>query len=205
MAARRKKEIKNTTSVATPSKSDSLKKRRRNIGIAIDKAAKNIKCKSDYEHIIRLSKEYSNITTSLQLEGVKATITKLRDYNYWAGEYDKHLKDPDYTTTIIKKLVTVIDTPEDETKKWTITLCWTIQNDYCICDSIIKSVQDYLIKMNSTLTDKTTATFSDRVEHHEIYHFEGSEEAYKLILKSAEYILDIVSGSMHEKCNVGIF
>jgi hypothetical protein len=66
-------------------------------------------------------------------------------------------------------------------------------------------MQNYLINVGLQSEDTVKTTFPDRTEFCQNYKFSGSKTSYELLMKSAEYILDITTLSAYEKCNVGIF
>lgn len=88
---------------------------------------------------------------------------------------------------------------------YNIMLCWTTKVDYCVCDSIINAVRDYLLKMKLEKVDNHTTTFIDKIEYCEVYQITTTKDIYEIILNSTQYILDISSDSIYDKCNVGVF
>ena len=84
-------------------------------------------------------------------------------------------------------------------------MCWTIKPDYCVCESIIEKIQKYFESIKVASQDIARTEFPDRIEFCETYKLNCTKEQYQLILKSAEYILDIATDSAYDKCNMGIF
>ena len=106
-------------------------------------------------------------------------------------------------TSKTKKATKKVNVQNDS--KYNITLCWTIKPDYCICESIIEKVQKYFTSIGINSFDLTRTEFPDRIEFCETYKLKCSKEKYEVIIKSAEYILDIATNSAYDKCNMGIF
>ena len=160
--------------------------------------------KTKFTTIIKLCKSYKDVVTDLQLEGVKVrAISKRFTTEYWQEKYDKFIEAEKIKINEKKSEKDVTKPPKKFI--YNIVLCWTTKADYCICDSIIGKVRDYLLKMDLKLIDTSNDNFIDRSEHTETYKIKTTEDIYKTILSSAEYILDISADSVYDRCNVGIF
>jgi superfamily II helicase len=150
-----------------------------------------------FQKMVKLAKNYEKVTTDMNLEGFNAKVhPNNMSVQYWQDAFEDFLHD----TKKLKKTVTKTDD-----HLYNIILCWTIKNDYCVCDSIIETMQNYFTNMGLSVEDTTKTTFPDRTEFCQNYKFSGSKSSYDLLMKSAEYILDITTLSAYEKCNVGIF
>lgn len=150
-----------------------------------------------FQKMVKLAKNYEKVTTDMNLEGFNAKVhPNNMSVQYWQDEFDSFL----HNTKKSKKAVTKTDD-----NLYNIILCWTIKNDYCVCDSIIETMQNYFKNMGLTVEDTVKTKFPDRTEFCQNYKFSGSKSNYDLLMKSAEYILDITTLSAYEKCNVGIF
>lgn len=150
-----------------------------------------------FQKMVKLAKNYEKVTTDMNLEGFNAKVhPNNMSVQYWQDEFDSFL----HNTKKSKKTVTKTDD-----NLYNIILCWTIKNDYCVCDSIIETLQNYFTNMGLSVEDTIKTSFPDRTEFCQNYRFSGSKSNYELLMKSAEYILDITTLSAYEKCNVGIF
>jgi hypothetical protein len=88
---------------------------------------------------------------------------------------------------------------------YNIMLCWSVQPDYCLCESIIEKLRKYFESVKVPAIDLAKTEFPDRTEFCETYKLRGSKEKYDLILNSADYLLHILADSTYDKCNIGIF
>lgn len=150
-----------------------------------------------FQKLIKLAKDYEKITTDMNLEGISAKVYPVTlSVQYWTDAYEDFL----HGIKKSKKSETITDE-----NLYNIMLCWTIKNDYCVCDSIIENMQMYFSNIGLITEDTVKTTFPDRTEFCQNYKFTGSKASYDLIMKSAEYILEISTVSAYEKCNVGIF
>ena len=149
-----------------------------------------------YQKLIKLAKDYEKVTTDMNLDGFNAKVYPATlSVQHWNDAYEAFLNN-----TKIKKVVTNADQ-----QLYNIMLCWTIKNDYCVCDSIIETMQNYFTSIGLSVEDTIKSAFPDRTEFCQNYKFTGSKTTYEMILKSAEYILDIATVSAYEKCNIGVF
>lgn len=150
-----------------------------------------------FQKMVKLAKNYEKVTTDMNLEGFNAKVhPNNMSVQYWEDAFDSFL----HGTRNLKKTVTKTDD-----QLYNIILCWTIKNDYCVCDSIIETMQNYFTNIGLIVEDTIKTAFPDRTEFCQNYKFIGSKSNYELLMKSAEYILDITTLSAYEKCNVGIF
>lgn len=88
---------------------------------------------------------------------------------------------------------------------YNIMLCWSIMSDYCLCESIIEKVRKYFENVKVPVVDFTKTEFPNRTEFCETYKLRCSKEKYELILNSAEYLLNALSDSTYDTCNIGVF
>jgi hypothetical protein len=177
---------------------DEIKKKRLNIRNSIYTTAKRKDSIEKFERLIKLSKEYKELTYKLVLSGnadVEIRSDKLRS-DYWKNKYDEYLLEQQVEKTELNKKVN---------KKWNITLCWSARPDYCICDNVVDKVRKYLIEMGLKHINDERTEFDDRLEFREVYQFNGPKVLYDTYLKSAEYILTITADSIHDVCNVGVY
>lgn len=177
---------------------DVLKDKRNRLRNTIYSAAKRKDSTDKFERLISLTKEYGQMTYELTLAGCQMSIDsdRLRE-SYWKRLYDEYIltKQEQVNEKISKKT----------DRKWNITLCWSVRPDYCVCDHIVGRVRNYLITMGLRKVDECQQVFDDRTEFSETFRFEGAKVLYSMIVKSAEYVLDVSSDSIHDKCNVGIY
>ena len=168
--------------------------------IAVDtlKASKDSKAK--FEKLIKLTTDYEAFIMDINLQGLTNVSAYPFSSQKWVDAYYAFMNAPKSTKKTKKTKI-------DKTKKYkyNIVLCWTIKADCCICESIINTVQNYMkaIKLNGENIIRTD--FIDRTEFCQTFELNCTKEKYELILKSAEYILDISADSIHDKCNIGIF
>ena len=157
-----------------------------------------------FDKLIKLGKEYENITLAMNLEGFSAKVWPLNlGSQKWIEARNDYLKDK---KAACKKVYNEIKSRETiQNNNYNIVLCWTIKPDYCVCESIVEKLQKYFTSIGLNTHDLTKTTFPDRVEFCETYRLNCSKDKYELILKSAEYILDISTESAYDKCNMGIF
>ena len=182
-------------------KIERLNQKKEKLVFEINNLIKKDDDKIKFQALIRNCKSLTNTIHDLQLEGVKVRLSAQKySYEYWAERYDAYINS-NKAKIIQQKSVT------NKEKKciYNILLCWTVKIDYCICESIIKKLQDYLIKMNMKLVDSSNDNFIDRIEHCETYQIKTTENVFNTILKSAEYILDISADSIYDKCNIAVF
>ena len=177
---------------------ETLKDKRKRIRGSIYSVSKRKDSSEKFEKLIALTKEYQELTFELTMQGcvVDTSSPTLRE-SYWKHAYDEY---------IISTQEQVNDAVTKKTdKKWNISLCWSVRPDYCVCDHIVSKVRDYLLKMGLKKIDETQQVFDDRTEFSETYRFVGAKILYTMIVKSAEYVLEVSSDSIHDKCNVGVY
>lgn len=149
-----------------------------------------------YQKLIKLAKSYEKVTTDMNLDGINAKVYPVKmSSQYWSEAYENFLSGRKKTPVA----------PITDQQQYDIMLCWTIKNDYCVCDSIIETMQNYFTSIGVSAADTTKSTFPDRTEFCQNYKYTGSKSSYELIMKSAEYILNFATVSAYEKCNIGIF
>lgn len=152
-----------------------------------------------FEKLLKLSRDYKKIILEMQLDRFKIEVSqKYLSEETWQEKYNDFLKG----THKNKKHE---PQKEDNIFSWNIILCWTIKHDYCICDSIIDNIKNYLNLIGLTYIDITKTEFPDRTEFCEQYSIKCSTDNYNIIMKSVDYILNISSNSIHDKCNIGVF
>lgn len=166
-----------------------------------------------YQSLIKICKEFANITDKLQAEGENVTIgAKKYDVKYWEEKYKKfnELNKPKTKTSETFKSKDNIVNNNDDLKRssdhlYYVMLCWTNKNDYFVCGSVIDRIKAYFEKLKLEFFDTQTTSFPDRTEHCSTFKFRGSEDVYNTIISSAEYIIDISASTVIEHCNVGVF
>lgn len=153
-----------------------------------------------FKKLIKATKLYKSLIDDMNLEGFSAKVWPATfETKRWIeaqAEFIKAKKD-----RCIKSYRAV----KENNSTYTITLCWTIKPDYCVCEPIVNKLQKYFASLNIPSVDRVSTEFPDRVEFCETYKLVGTEEKYELIIKSAEYILDITADSIYDKCNIGLF
>ena len=174
----------------------SAKRQKMKDAVASLKATKDSKTK--FERLIKITTDYESFITDLQLSG----LTKATAYPYssqkWIDAYYAFVNKPKAKPKAKK-------TDKNKKNKYNIILCWTIKPDYCVCESIIAKVKNYMSTIKLKCNDITRIDFPDRVEFCQTYELNCTKEKYDLIMKSAEYILELSTDSIYDKCNVGIF
>lgn len=174
-------------------KNDTLKDRRKRLRNTIYSVSRRKDSKEKFEKLIDLTKEYTELTFELTMQGCSVdTSTPILRESYWRQLYDEFN-------------IGVEDSPKKMDKNWNITLCWSVRPDYCVCDHIVTKVRGYLLEMGLKKIDEHQQTFEDRTEFSETYRFVGAKMLYNLIIKSAEYILEVSSDSIHDMCLVGVY
>lgn len=154
--------------------------------------------KEKFEKLIKITSDYEAYVTDVQLKGLTYASTHPYSSQKWIDAYYAFVNKPK-TKSKTKKV------DKNKTNKYNIVLCWTIKPDYCICESIIDKMQSYFSKLGLKVADTTKTDFPDRVEICETYKISCTKDKFELILKSAEYILEISTDSVYDKCNIGIF
>ena len=152
---------------------------------------------SKYKQLIKLTTAYERFVKKVESEGVKIkSCPAYMTSTHWKTKYKKITKTKTKPKT--KK-------PTTQNQHYALMLCWTIKPDCCVCESIVKKIKDYFTNIGITMDDTTRTDFPDRVEFCESYIINCNKEKYDLILKSAEYILDISTNSIYDKCNIGLY
>lgn len=153
-----------------------------------------------FELLIKITKSYERYVAKLNKNGLDIkvwpiTLTSER----WKTAYKK------FNNINKPKKQVKSSSNKNEIEYYNINLCWTIKYDYCFCESIIEHIQKYFNSIDLAKVDTTKTDFPDRVEFCEVYKVKCSKEKYDLIIKSAEYLLNVLSNSTYDKCNIGIF
>jgi hypothetical protein len=180
------------------------KAKRQKLKTDIENAIKRRDSKEKFEQLIKLTKDYEKITTDMNLDGIPAKVwpEKLSSKK-WIDTYERFIQSEHEAIKQEKKTRKSIKPVENQS--YSITLCWTIKNEYCVCDAIIETIQKYFSSIGLTDSDTTQTKFPDRIEFCQEYKLSCTKDKYELILKSAEYILEIATNSAYEQCNVGLF
>ena len=156
--------------------------------------------KEKFEKLIKVTSDFESYVTDTQLKGLTYASAHPYSSQKWIDAYYEFVNRPKTKTKVKKK------TPSKHIKQtYNIMLCWTIKPDYCVCESIIEKIQKYFESIKVASHDTTWTEFPDRIEFCETYKLNCTKEQYQLILRSAEYILDITTDSAYDKCNMGIF
>ena len=154
-----------------------------------------------FEQLIKITKQYESYINKLNKKGLNIKVSPITlTSNKWKEAYKKYKSKTKIKETKNKIVKTII-----EDSYYNIMLCWTIKYDYCFCESIIEHIQKYFDSIDLKKVDLTKTDFIDRVEFCEVYKIKCSKEKYDLIIKSAEYLLTVLSNSTYDKCNIGIF
>lgn len=172
------------------------------------KSLRSIKHKTDddYKNIIKACKSLSKCITDLHNYGYKtASWSKLADAEYWTSQYKKTQSK---TTPADGKKTQSKTAPSDKSLYY-IMLCWTIKDDYYICDNVINDIKGYFEKLGASVgiefMDCMTSEFPGRTEYTSTYKITTTKETYDTIIASAQYMIDITSSNMYEACNIGVF
>lgn len=181
-----------------------LKKDRTSIKTKINRLIKEDDSKSKYKELIILTKKLSNIDKKLISKGVKLREVADPDvlkYTYWENK----LKNYKETPKKVKNKTEIKSAKQNKKSVYNIMLCWTSRLEYCVCDSIITAIRNYLIKVGLEKVDSCSTKFIDKIEYCETYQITTTKDIFKLILDTAQYILDISANSTYDKCNIGVF
>lgn len=182
----------------------------------LDKLTKN-KNESDLKELIKNCKLFEKYTNTLKDLGYKVEIWHKRlDYRNWELMLNEKTSIKSVTKTKTKKAAKskkaenkkhIIQKAENQNSDilYYIMLCWTTRQDYCICDNAVNAIKKYFEKMKLEFMDTMVDSFPDRIEYTSTYKIKTTPEVYKTIIDSAEYILDISTSNVHEKCNIGVF
>ena len=151
-----------------------------------------------FEKLISITANYEkylnklNKTLNINLVPSAALLTSKN----WKTKYKEYKKKFKSKSTKIKVV---------KSDYHNIMLCWTIKHGYCLCDGIINKLRNYFKSIEIPAVDLTKTDFPDRVEFCETYKLICNEEQYNIVINSAEYLLNVLSDSMYENCNIGIF
>jgi hypothetical protein len=162
-----------------------LKKDRTSIKTKINRLIKEDDSKSKYKELIILTKKLSNIDKKLISKGVKLREPADPDIlksAYWENKL-KNYKEP---VKKVKKKTEIKSTKQDKKSLYNIMLCWTSRLEYCVCDSIITAIRDYLTKMGLEKVDSCSTKFIDKVEYCETYQITTTKDMYYIIINSAQ-------------------
>lgn len=177
---------------------DVLKDTRKRVRASIYSTAKRKDSPEKFKKLIALTREYGQLTYELTLDGCPVSNeSQILRESHWKTLYDEYIL---HTQEQVNEEIT-----KKTSKRWNISLCWSVRPDYCVCDHIVSKVRDYLTTMGLKKVDECQQVFDDRTEFSETYRFEGAKVLYTMIVKSAEYVLDVSSDSIHDKCNVGVY
>lgn len=142
----------------------------------------------------RYEKYLSKLNKTLNINLVPSAVSLTSEY--WKAkykEYKKKFKSKSTKTKIVNS------------NYYNIMLCWTIKHGYCLCEGIIDKLRNYFKSIEIPAVDLTKTDFPDRVEFCETYKLICNKEQYDIVINSAEYLLNILSDSTYENCNIGIF
>lgn len=172
---------------------DTLKDKRVKLRNKIYSVSKRKDSKDKFEKLIDLTNEYNKLTFELTMQGFQVeTSSQLLRESYWKHLYDEFVLSHE-------------DTPKKTDKKYNISLCWSVRPDYYVCEGVVSKVREYLLKMGLKKVDECQQQFDDRTEFCETYRFVGAKVLFTTIVKSAEYVLEVSSDSIHDMCNVGVY
>lgn len=165
------------------------------------KSLSSIKDSADkFEQLIKLTKSYERYVAKLNKNGLDIKVWPITlTSDRWKAAYKK------FNNTNKPKKPVKSSSNKNEIEYYNIILCWTIKYDYCFCESIIEHIQKYFNSIDLAKVDTTKTDFPDRIEFCEVYKVKCTKEKYDLIIKSAEYLLNVLSNSTYDKCNIGIF
>lgn len=152
-----------------------------------------------FEKLISITTNYEKFLSKLnRIPGVdfKPGIAILTPEN-WKAKYKEYKKKVKVKEAKSKPVV--------DDGYYNIMLCWTVKPDYCLCESIIEKLRKYFESIKIPVVDLVKTEFPNRIEFCETYKLRCSKDKYELIISSAEYLLNALSDSIYDKCNIGIF
>ena len=153
-----------------------------------------------FKKLIKQTKLYKSLIDDMNLEGFPAKVWPATfETARWTEAYN------DFMHHKKEQCVKAYKSVKEKQSTHIITLCWTIKPDYCVCEPIVNRLQKYFESIEVPVSDLISTEFPDRVEFCESYKLVGTEEKYNLVMKSAQYILDITADSIYDKCNIGLF
>lgn len=178
---------------------EAYKAKRQKIKKDIEAAIKKKTDTSKFQELIRLTKEYEKVTTDMNLDGFAAKVyPEKMTSKKWIDAYEEYLNESNNKKLSKSKSV------KSDRQSFTISLCWTVKPDYCVCDAIIDVMRNYFSSIGLKSDEILKNEFPDRIEFCKIYKLNCTKDKFNLILKSAEYILSISTSSAYDKCNIGI-
>ena len=99
----------------------------------------------------------------------------------------------------------VVEPPkEQEESIYRITLAWT-ERPGKEPDNTVQIIENYLKENDATFVDESDADFDDYAEHMRSYEWSGDDKEFKILRKSANYILEVFAENQYEKFNISIF
>lgn len=120
---------------------------------------------------------------------------------------NKTVKNPPSKSTVrnVKNINNTSTVPPSE--EWKIRVSWTITSHLqCTsCDKVISAIKEYLLNMGLTESGSGKDDFGNKIEYFLDFLYIGNQSEYEILLKSAEYIINIISASDYEKCNAGVY
>lgn len=162
---------------------------------------------NDLKIIIKLCKEIEEESNKLSQFGLKTDIpsAKLR-YQIWEDKLNntKHnKKEKENKKVKVKSKDKSITT--NTTNLYYIMLCWTVKQDFLVCDNIVNTIRAYFEKLKLKFMDTQSDKFPDRIEFVSTYKIKTTQDVFDTIMNSVEFIIDNNTTSINEKCNVGVF
>lgn len=105
-----------------------------------------------------------------------------------------------------KSYPTPLPPQQEEPKESTyrITLAWTERPERDPSGTI-KIIEDYLTENGAKVIEDTPAEFDGYTEVMRTYEWVGDDNAFVILRKSANYILDVFAANQYEKFNISIF
>ena len=94
--------------------------------------------------------------------------------------------------------------PKTNESLYKITVAWTERPGH-EPDTTLKIIDDYLKENGARVFDDTEADFDGYKEIMRSYEWTGGEGEFKILRRSANYILDVFAANQYEKFNISIF
>lgn len=171
----------------------------------------HIRRKTDYSELL---KQYIEICDQLKKEGVEVNDTssyiKQALQSYTLDKKENSQKNSNNNFDINQKSLFQITLPPPPEQPQTIeslykiTVAWTERPGH-EPDTTLKIIDDYLKENGATVFDNTEADFDGYKEIMRSYEWTGGEREFKILRRSANYILDVFAASQYEKFNISIF
>lgn len=158
----------------------------------------HIRRKTDYSELL---KQYIEICNQLKKEGVEINDTS--SYIKQAIEENNHDL-PRKSTFQLTLPPPVPDQPQTNESLYKITVAWTERPGH-EPDTTLKIIDDYLKENGAKVFDNTEADFDGYKEIMRSYEWMGGEGEFKILRRSANYILDVFATNQYEKFNISIF